>query len=313
MSPNNAAGFRLIAPAKINLALEILGRRDDGYHDLDTVMTTLDLADTVSVRGWTGLEVRYGGPYARGLDPASATDLPTRAARALANEAERDANVLIEVTKRIPHPAGLGGGASDAAAVLRGLDALWGLGWPAERLAEVGASVGSDVPFFAYGGAARCTGRGEIVEPLRDLKPLRLLILVPPVPAAEGKTARRFGALTRHDFTHGDRSQRLAHRLARGAPPPTVDLVNAFEAVVERTDAELLAHYGRYHAIGAPKLHLCGAGPAVYMFVTDRAKVSELKRDFSQAGADVFDAHTLPRSAALRIEALGVGAGTARG
>ena len=96
-----------------------------------------------------------------------------------------------------------------------------------------------------------------------------------------------------------------------GAPPPTADLVNAFEGVVERTDAELLAHFGRYHAIGAPKLHLCGAGPAVYMFVTDRAKVSELKRDFAQAGADVLDAHTLPRAAALHIEALDGGDGTA--
>lgn len=295
---------RVVAPAKVNLALEILRRREDGYHDLDTVMTTLDLADAVTIRPWTGLEVRYSGRYAAGLDPAAPTDLPTRAARALATTAGREPDALIEVTKRIPHPTGLGGGASDAAAVIRALDALWGLDWPAERLAEVGATVGSDVPFFIYGGVARCTGRGEVVEPLRDLRPLRLLILVPPVPAAEGKTARRFGALTPGDFTHGERSQRLAHRLARGAPPPTADLVNAFEGVIERTDAELLAHYGRYHAIGAPKLHLCGAGPAVYMFVTDRAKVSELKRDFSQAGATVLDTRTLPRAEALRIERL---------
>ena len=310
MSPDPVAGFRLLAPAKINLALEVLRRRGDGYHEIDTVMTTLDLADDVTVHRWTGLEVRYGGPEARGLDPAAANDLPSRAARALAGAASREPDALIEVTKRIPHPAGLGGGASDAGAVLRGLNELWDLGWPAERLAEVGATVGSDVPFFVHGGVARCTGRGEIVQPLRDLRPLRLLVLVPPIPGGDGKTARRFAALVPRDFSDGDRSQRLAHRLARGAPPPTADLVNAFETVVERTDAELLAHYGRYHAIGAPKLHLCGAGPAVYMFVTDRAKVSELKRDFAQAGADVLDAQTLPRAAALRIEALDGGAGT---
>src|SRR5690606_14884229 len=126
----------------------------------------------------------------------------------------------IEVEKRIPSPAGLGGGSSDAAAVIRGLDRLWGLQWPMPRLEAIAATLGSDVPFFLHGGAARCTGRGETVEPLRDLTSLRLLILVPPLPPAADKTARRYGALHPHDFTSGDRSRRLAARIARRAPPP---------------------------------------------------------------------------------------------
>src|SRR5690606_11392371 len=152
-------------------------------------------------------------------------------------------DVRIRVEKRIPSPAGLGGGSSDAAAVLRGLDALWGLGWDRERLAALGATIGSDVPFFVHGGVARCTGRGEIVEPIRDMRPLRVLILVPPVPGGPSKTARLYGALHAHDFTDGSRSHRLSQRLARHAPPPTNDLVNAFERVIERTDPELVAHY----------------------------------------------------------------------
>ena len=295
------AALRLLAPAKINLALEVVARREDGYHDLATVITTLSLADRVTLRAAPELQVVLSGEFAAGIDPAD--DLAGRAARALAEASGRRADVLIEVEKRIPSPGGLGGGSSDAAAVLRGLNALWKLDWSADRLAEVGASVGSDVPFFVYGGTAHCTGRGEIVEPLRDLRETRLLILLPPVPARPNKTGALFGALHEHDFSDGSRAQRLAHRIARGAPPPTNDLVNAFEAVVERTDPELVAHVAAYSGAAAPvRLHLCGAGPAVYMFVREQARAGLLRRDFEQLGATVFEARTLPRETALVIE-----------
>lgn len=308
MSGVEPRGVRLIAPAKINLALEVTGRRADGYHEIDTVMTTVDLADRVTIERraeGAGLEVALTGAYGAGIDAGD--DLAGRAAIRLAEAEGRAPDVRIEVEKRIPSPAGLGGGSSDAAAVLRGLRWLWALDWPDERLAALGATLGSDVPFFVYGGAARCTGRGEQVEPLRDLRPLRLLILVPPVPAMAEKTARRYGALTARDFSDGSRSRRLAQRLARRAPPPTSDLVNTFEAVVERTDPELVAHYAAYHAMGAPRLHLCGAGPAVYLFVRETAKVSELRRDFQGRGATVFDTLTLARERALAIETLDEG------
>ena len=297
------ASVRLIAPAKINLAIEVLHKRPDGYHEIDTVMTTLDLADRVSIterEAGAGLEVTLTGLYATGIDPAD--DLAGRAAQLLASEVGRDPDVTIAIEKRIPSPAGLGGGSSDAAAVLRGLNALWSLGLDTERLAAIGARVGSDVPFFIVGGTARCTGRGDRVEALRDMRPLRMLILVPPVPAGEAKTARRYAALTPQDFGHGHISQRLAHRIARNAPPPTNDLVNTFERVIERTQPELVAHYAAYGAAGAPRLHLCGAGPAVFMLVTEGAKIAELRRDFGVTGATVIEAHTLPRPAALKVD-----------
>ncbi|MDA0300902.1 MAG: 4-diphosphocytidyl-2C-methyl-D-erythritol kinase, partial [Chloroflexi bacterium] len=198
-------------------------------------------------------------------------------------------------------PAGLGGGSSDAAAVIRGLDHLWGLRWPMERKEAFAATLGSDVPFFLHGGAARCTGRGEVVEPLRDLTPLRMLILVPPVPAAPGKTARRYGALHPHDFSGGERAKRLAARVARKAPPPTADLVNAFERVIERTEPELVAHYARYGQAGALRLHLCGAGPAVFLLIREDAKAAQLRRDFRAQGASVFEVRTLGRAKATSI------------
>ena len=303
LSTGAPAAVRLIAPAKINLALEVIRRRSDGFHDIDTVSTTIDLADRVAITMRppdAGLEVALVGPYAAGIDLAD--DLAGRAARRLAEATGRPPDLRIDIEKRIPSPAGLGGGSSDAAAVLRGVDTLWGLGWSAERLAALGATLGSDVPFFVHGGVARCTGRGDEVEPIRDMRPLRMLILVPPVGGGPGKTARRYGALHPHDFTDGAGARRLAQRLQRHAPPPTADLANAFERVVERTEPELVAHYAAYGAAGALRLHLCGAGPAVYLLVTEGAKVAELRRDFGALGATVIEARTLPRAAALHIE-----------
>ena len=297
-----AAGLRLLAPTKINLAFEVIGRREDGYHDIDTVMTTLDLADEITLCAADQLDVRIEGEFADGI--VAGADLAGRAARALAEAAARAPNVRIDVTKRVPHPAGLGGGSSDAAAVLRGLNVLWELRWPAERLAEIGASIGADVPFFIYGGTARCTGRGEQVQPLRDLRPLRLLIAVAPLMATARKTARRYAALEPRDMSDGTRSQRLARRIARGAPPPAADLVNAFEGVVERTDAELVGQLDGYRAAGAAALHLCGAGPAAYVIVEGDSRLATLRRGLRKAGAAVFATRTLRRDDALAVQPL---------
>ncbi len=289
----------LRAPAKINLALEIVRKRPDGYHEINTVLTTLDLSDTVRLRAHDQLEVRLEGPDARGIDPED--DLAGRAAKAMAKAAGRNPDVLIEVTKRIPTAAGLGGGSSDAAAVLRGLNVLWDLHWEAGHLESIAETIGSDVPFFIHCGAAHCTGRGERVDPVRDLKSLRLLLMVPAVSSGPNKTARRYGALIPQDFTDGHRAWRLAQRLARGAPPPTADLVNAFEAVLERTDAELVAHYAMLRSVGAPHLHLCGAGPTVYALVQEDVRAAALKRDLESTGARVIETRTLGREAALAI------------
>ncbi|GMU39574.1 MAG: 4-diphosphocytidyl-2-C-methyl-D-erythritol kinase [Chloroflexota bacterium] len=303
MSADAPRAVRLIAPAKINLALEVLRKRQDGYHEVATVMTTVDLADRVEIEArpaGSSLSVTLTGDYAAGIDPES--DLARRAAIRVAEAAGRDPDLAIRVEKRIPSPGGLGGGSSDAAAVIRGLQRLWRLDWPVERLEAVAATLGSDVPFFLHGGTAFCTGRGERVEPLRDVTPLRMLILTPPVPSAPGKTARRYAALHPHEFTDGLRARRLAARIARKAPPPTSDLANVFEAVVERTEPELVAHYARYTAAGAPRMHLCGAGPSVFMLILKDAKVSELRRDFRAQGAAVFEARTLGRAAATAVE-----------
>jgi 4-diphosphocytidyl-2-C-methyl-D-erythritol kinase len=151
------------APAKLNLFLHILGRRKDGYHELQTIFQFVDLCDEIRIR------VRPDGAIRRVAGAAEITaeeDLTVRAARALQRAAHCHLGADLGVQKRIPVGAGLGGGSSDAATTLVALNQLWNLDWPRERLAELGLSLGADIPVFVHGRAAWAEGVGERLTPL---------------------------------------------------------------------------------------------------------------------------------------------------
>ncbi len=166
---SSSSTIELEAPAKLNLWLEVLGRRPDGYHEIDSVLSEIDLVDTVRLEAAAEISLTVEGLPA----PADETNLAWRAAAALGVGAR------IHLVKRIPAGAGLGGGSSDAAAVLKGLVRLYGLTPGEGRLAELAASLGADVPFFLHGGTARCRGIGERVEPLAGGAGRRFLLAVP--------------------------------------------------------------------------------------------------------------------------------------
>jgi 4-diphosphocytidyl-2-C-methyl-D-erythritol kinase len=151
------------APAKLNLFLHILGRRKDGYHELQTLFQFIDLCDEVAIRVRSDGEIRRL-TGARGI--SSEEDLIVRAARALQRAANCPLGADLAVTKVIPIGAGLGGGSSDAATTLVALNHLWNIGWPHTRLAEIGLSLGADVPVFVHGRAAWAEGVGERLTPL---------------------------------------------------------------------------------------------------------------------------------------------------
>lgn len=186
----HAVAVTIRAPAKLNLSLAVLERRADGFHEIESLIVPVELADTLTVTagGPAGirLTVRFAGPLAaprgrvlaRGV-PADATNLVVRAATALAAEAGIEPALDIELVKRIPSGAGLGGGSSDAAAVLAAAAEAWRLGWPRERLAAIGARIGSDVPWFFAGAAAVVAGRGERILPVAPLMPLFAVIACP--------------------------------------------------------------------------------------------------------------------------------------
>jgi 4-diphosphocytidyl-2-C-methyl-D-erythritol kinase len=169
----------ILAHAKINLCLRLLGKRPDGYHELQTVVQSIDLHDTLTLEtGGRGFRLEVDGDADL---PAGEENLVCRAARRILGD-PRSIGVRARLVKRIPTGAGLGGGSSDAAAALLGLDRLLRLGLPEARLLEEAAALGSDVPFFLGGGTALLRGRGTEVEPVPEGAPVPVVILSPGVP-----------------------------------------------------------------------------------------------------------------------------------
>jgi 4-diphosphocytidyl-2-C-methyl-D-erythritol kinase len=171
-------GMQLFAPAKINLSLKILGRRGDGFHEIDTLMTPISLHDELTIApndSATGLAFSCADEAV----PRGEENLVVRAARRFFCEIEAEPKVRITLQKKIPLGAGLGGGSSDAASTLSGLNELHGAPLSLVRLTTIAAEIGSDVPFFLACSAARCRGRGENVGPVPNLPKLPLLLLKP--------------------------------------------------------------------------------------------------------------------------------------
>ncbi len=218
-----------LAPAKLNLFLHVLGRRDDGYHLIQSAMQLIDLADRLIIA------VDRSGRIARGADVDGIPvdeDLAVRAARLLKAESGTSLGASITVDKRIPVGGGLGGGSSDAATVLLALDHLWGLGWPRERLIALGLRLGADVPFFVAGENAFVEGIGERLTPMR--LPPAVYALVHPgvaVPTAaifgDPTLTRNTEALKISDFSDAALDSFFARpgaSQAPGGPPMKNDL-----------------------------------------------------------------------------------------
>ena len=183
----------LTAPAKINLSLRILGKRPDGFHELETLMAPIGLADTIEVSHGTG-----HGITLTCNDPELSTgsdNLCVKAAEAFRIATGLDHGIAITLLKRIPHGAGLGGGSSDAAAVLKGLNELFDEPLVNEELHQIAAPLGSDVPFFLASGPAWCRGRGEILEEVSALPKRNLLLIKPPFPVPTAWAYKKYADL----------------------------------------------------------------------------------------------------------------------
>ncbi len=187
--------LKLLAPAKLNLFLEVLRKRPDGYHDLRSVFHAIDLCDEVEIRERRqGIRLECSAPGV----PAGQKNLAWRAAELMRKTTRTETGAAIRLVKKIPIGAGFGGGSSDAVAVLKGLNELWGLGLSTARLAALAAQLGSDCPFFVYGGTALCEGRGEVVKPIPGPENGRFLLVYPLFPVS---TAEVYQNLNRKDLT----------------------------------------------------------------------------------------------------------------
>lgn len=223
--------IRLRAPAKLNLYLRVVGKRPDGYHELETVFERIDLADELTFEPEPhGLRLTCDDPAL----PCDETNLVLQAARLLQRASGVRRSAHFHLTKRIPIAAGLGGGSSDAAATLRGLNTLWQLGWDRARLMELAAQVGSDAPFFLLDSPwAIGRGRGEVLEPVPAAASLLHVVVVP---EERLSTREVFESL---DSPRRVASQREAGGARSGRMPSGVEAEAAWRSIASWTTLTL--------------------------------------------------------------------------
>lgn len=291
--------LRVKAAAKINWTLEAIGPRPDGFHEIKTVLQTIDLCDTLELE--PAPELTLDAP-SEGLPPSD-ENLVIRAARLLQERARCRNGARMRLTKAVAVGAGLGGGSSDAAAALRGLNALWKLGLSQEALANLAAELGSDVPFFLCGGTALAEGRGERITSLPDILRTALVIVVPPL-AIPDKTRRMYSLLTAEDYSDGSASERLIEALRQGESIREEHLYNAFDRVAFQVFPELEAYRRALLEAGATAVHVAGSGPALFALIRDEEQRERLIQAATAAGARAFAASAIPAWEALSMEEL---------
>ncbi len=269
----------------MNLSLEVLGKRDDGYHEIKTVMQTINLADELDVEDRPTMRVECDSP-----ELAGESNLVWKAATALASSRGIQPRALIRLRKRIPVAMGFGGGSSDAAVALRALNQLWDLQVDDEELAHIAAGVGSDVPFFLKGGTALAEGRGELIRPMPPLAPFNLTLVFPDLEISD-KTRRMYSRLTPANYSDGGTTRLMVQLLMGGqfvAESIRSYIYNVFQDIAE-WEFPVLAQMRQEVALnGGPELHLCGAGPAMFAIPSNETQHRAVVEALQPMGAGVY-------------------------
>ncbi|WP_041085315.1 4-(cytidine 5'-diphospho)-2-C-methyl-D-erythritol kinase [Jeotgalibacillus soli] len=259
------------APAKINLSLDVLHKRPDGFHEVEMVMTTVDLADRIE------LELMNDGKiHILSHDrfvPGDHRNLAYKAAALLRERYKIKQGVAITIHKQIPVAAGLAGGSSDAAATLRGLNQLWKLNIPLDELAALGAQIGSDVSFCVYGGTALATGRGEIIQEL-PVPPNCWVILAKPTIGVS--TADVYQNLRIDKIKHPDTNAMVQAIKKQDYQAMCENLGNALESVTLKMHPEVAHIKEQMGRFGADAVLMSGSGPTVFGLVEYESKVNRV-------------------------------------
>ena len=274
-----------LAYAKINLSLEVTGKRDDGYHEIKTVLHTIDLADRLafSPADRTSLE----------CDQPSLEDehnLVLRTCRLIQEYTGHQGGAAITLHKNIPMAAGLGGGSSDSAATFKALNALWGTNLDGSTLEELALRLGSDIPFFLNGACALAEGRGEKLTPLPPVSGIWAVVATPSSEIVD-KTARLYSLLGEGDFSNGSATAELAERIRDGGV--TVHDIrdtgmNTFERVASWAFSGLDGLAERFLKSGADLVRMSGSGPSLFT-LTDAEEMG--RHLLSRVAGEGVEAH----------------------
>ena len=285
------ARLRLRSLAKINLDLRVLNKRPDGYHELRSIFQTISLADVIDVQyqpGRTRIDIKSN---------VNITDnLIVRAADSVMKVTRRTGRLGFVLQKRIPIGGGLGGGSSNAAAILLALPLLLGKPLPTEKLMELGAALGSDVPFFLLGGTAVGLGRGTELYPLPDVQPRPALLIAPGIHVSTKEAYAQLGReLTSDSARSIDRFQSTAWRIADSSPD---EGVNDFERVVFHQHPQLKSIKGKLLKLGARPALMSGSGSSLFGIFPSRQlrdlAVESFRKDFTES--KVFSVTMVSRS-----------------
>ncbi len=276
------------APAKINLTLEVLGSRPDGFHEIRSVLQAIDLCDHLHLEVGSDINFRCDMP-----DWSAEKSLASKAVGLLQEATGYKKGATVEVTKKIPLMSGLGGDSSDAAAVLRGLNELWELGLSQERLLDMATQLGSDVAFFLCGGTVLAEGRGEVIITLPPLSRMWVVLMVPDVAIEGGKTARMYAGLKGSHYTDGEITESLVKVLKMGRELQSYMLFNTFENIALDSFIGLKVYKEHFVKLGAPHVHLAGSGPTLFSMFNNEVEAEDLYTRCKDQGMRAYVVRTV--------------------
>jgi 4-diphosphocytidyl-2-C-methyl-D-erythritol kinase len=268
-----------LAPAKINLVLEVLGKRGDGYHDIYSIIQTVSLCDSLSFELADEILFQCSEPSLQNRD-----NLVIQAAELLQKSYDGNKGALIELKKRIPWSSGLGGGSSDAAVTLLALNKLWNLQLPVSELSTVAAEIGSDIPFSLYQGTALVEGRGEKVTRVSPLSPCWFVLCIPPVPCPAQKTREMYSKLGKSNYTDGRVVKNVLENLSRDGNLSNAPLYNVFDVVAVDAYPGLEEYRRLFIEAGAQDIHLTGSGPGLFALAPSENSAAEWSRNLRKNG-----------------------------
>ncbi|MFO8143099.1 MAG: 4-(cytidine 5'-diphospho)-2-C-methyl-D-erythritol kinase [Dehalococcoidales bacterium] len=268
-----------MAPAKLNLTLEVLGNLENSFHRIRSVAQAINLCDVLRFQPGDGTRISCADKYW-----SAGESLVSRTIQMLREATGCSRGVSIEVEKSIPLLSGLSGDSSDAAATLFGLNRLWGLNITRRDLLEMASRLGSDVAFFLYSGTALLEGRGEIVTPLPACPHLWVVLLLPQIPRKPGKTGRLYGKIGRELHSTGSVTDRMTSYLEQPDKGEMPSLFNVFDGVASAAFPGLERYRQQFIEAGALEIHLAGSGPVLYSLFKDVARAREVHRRLGDNG-----------------------------
>ncbi|MFC1899428.1 4-(cytidine 5'-diphospho)-2-C-methyl-D-erythritol kinase [Chloroflexota bacterium] len=279
----------LKAPAKLNLTLEVIGKREDGFHKIRSILQTVNLYDTLTFKVAEEIKITSDNP-----DWIPRQSLVSTTTALLREVTGCTRGAKIEVNKYIPLLSGLGGDSSNAAAVLRGLNEIWELELPLTTLLDLAARLGSDVSFFLYGGTALAEGKGEKITPLPGFPHTWIILMMPPLPSEQNKTTRLYAGLKARSYTEGKITDAMIALLFAGGEITDAYLYNVFDGVARDNFAGIDEYWRQFLKAGARTVHLSGSGPTLFALAEDKNQAEEIYLNLWQKGLESYLVEILP-------------------